>query len=407
MQKPRKNFRSFLLFLILIFATIKQMRILFFNYEYPPLGGGAANATAYLLREYKKNPELKVDLITSSIDDNFHKEKLGENIVIYKIPIGKNKNNLHFQSQKDLIVYTWKAYWLAKKMVKKNNYTLSHSFFGIPCGFVSYLLKKQFKLPYIISLRGSDVPGYSDRFPLIYKLLTPLIKLIWENAQIVVSNSIKLKELALYSNPKQKIEIIYNGIDTNKFYPTEKNNSKKEFIVTPGASRITDRKGLQYLIKAIAELVSQYPQIKLKIMGEGNARKYLEEQVAQLNIATQVKFLGRIPRDKTAKYYQEASVFVLPSLNEGMSNAMLEALASGLPIIATDTGGTQELVEDKKNGYIIKMKNSQDIVQKIERLINSSKLREKMGQISRQKALNMSWSKIARQYIALYKQEQD
>ena len=383
------------------------MRILFFNYEYPPLGGGAANATAYLLREYKKNPELKVDLITSSIDDNFHKEKLGENIVIYKIPIGKNKNNLHFQSQKDLIVYTWKAYWLAKKMVKKNNYTLSHSFFGIPCGFVSYLLKKQFKLPYIISLRGSDVPGYSDRFPLIYKLLTPLIKLIWENAQIVVSNSIKLKELALHSNPKQKIEIIYNGIDTNKFYPTEKNNSKKEFIVTPGASRITDRKGLQYLIKAIAELVSQYPQIKLKIMGEGNARKYLEEQVAQLNIATQVKFLGRIPRDKTAKYYQEASVFVLPSLNEGMSNAMLEALASGLPIIATDTGGTQELVEDKKNGYIIKMKNSQDIVQKIERLINSSKLREKMGQISRQKALNMSWSKIARQYIALYKQEQD
>ncbi len=383
------------------------MRILFFNYEYPPLGGGAANATAYLLREYKKNPELKVDLITSSIDDNFHKEKIGENIVIYKIPIGKNKNNLHFQSQKDLIVYTWKAYWLAKKMVKKNNYTLSHSFFGIPCGFVSYLLKKQFKLPYIISLRGSDVPGYSDRFPLIYKLLTPLIKLIWENAQIVVSNSIKLKELALHSNPKQKIEIIYNGIDTNKFYPTEKNNSKKEFIVTPGASRITDRKGLQYLIKAIAELVSQYPQIKLKIMGEGNARKYLEEQVAQLNIATQVKFLGRIPRDKTAKYYQEASVFVLPSLNEGMSNAMLEALASGLPIIATDTGGTQELIEDKKNGYIIKMKNSQDIVQKIERLINSSKLREKMGQISRQKALDMSWSKIARQYVALYKQEQD
>jgi len=127
-QKPRKNFRGFLLFLILIFATIKQMRILFFNYEYPPLGGGAANATAYLLREYKKNPELKVDLITSSIDDNFHKEKLGENIVIYKIPIGKNKNNLHFQSQKDLIVYTWKAYLLAKKMVKKNNYTLSHSF---------------------------------------------------------------------------------------------------------------------------------------------------------------------------------------------------------------------------------------------------------------------------------------
>jgi glycosyltransferase involved in cell wall biosynthesis len=385
------------------------MKILFFNYEYPPLGGGAANATAYLLREYAKIPELKkVDLITSSVDGSFHQEKIGNKITIYKLPIGKNKNNLHFQSQKDLIIYTWKAYFFSKKLIKKNQYDLTHSFFGIPCGFISYLLKKQFKIPYIISLRGSDVPGYSDRFPLIYTLLTPLIKLIWKNAQSVVANSIKLKELALKTNSQQKIEIIYNGIDVDKFRPAQHRNTLKDkFIITPGASRITDRKGLKYLIEAVYSLSKKYPQIALKIMGEGNARDRLEKQVKELNIVSQVKFLGRIPREKTTKYYQEASVFVLPSLNEGMSNAMLEALASGLPLVATDTGGTQELVKEGKNGYFIKTKNVLDIVQKIEKLINDVDLREKMGEASRQKALTMSWSKVAQNYVALYRQIRD
>jgi hypothetical protein len=78
------------------------MKVLFFNYEYPPLGGGAANATANILREFSKISGLEVDLITSSVDDGYHLEKIGDNIRLHKIPIGKNEKNLHFQSQKDL-----------------------------------------------------------------------------------------------------------------------------------------------------------------------------------------------------------------------------------------------------------------------------------------------------------------
>jgi len=342
-----------------------------------------------------------VDLITSSIDSQYHKEKIGENIIIHKLPIGKNQTNLHFQSQKDLLIYTWKAYWFSKKLAVKNNYDLTHSFFTVPCGFISYLLKRHFKIPYVISLRGSDVPGYSDRFSLIYNFLTPLIKFIWKKADAVVSNSEGLKKLALKTNSSQKIEIIYNGIDTNKFKPSDE-KSEKEFIITPGASRITDRKGLKYLIEAIAKLAPKYPQIKLKIMGDGNARATLEKQVEKLNVSDKTEFLGRIPREKTTLYYQEASLFVLPSLNEGMSNAMLEALASSLPIITTNTGGAQELVSHEKNGYLIKMKNSADIAEKIEKLINHPELRREMGKASREKALEMSWKKIAEDYYRLY-----
>lgn len=387
----------------------KFMKILFFNYEYPPLGAGAANASFCILHEYAKLPELEVDLITSSISADYALEKIGENIRIHRLPIGKNEGNLHFQSRKDLIIYSWKAYFFARKLVrtgKKNNrlYNLSHSFFTVPCGFLSWLLKIEFKLPYIVSLRGSDVPGYSDRFVFMYKFITPLIKFIWSRASFVVANSRGLKELALKTKTGKEIEIIYNGVDIGQFKPNLKlRHPMPKFIITTGASRVTHRKGLNYLIEAVAKLAPKYPDIQVKIMGDGNAREDLEKLVEKLKVEKNVEFLGRIPREETAPYYQEAGLFVLPSLNEGMSNAMLEALASCLPLISTNTGGASELIREGINGYIIKFKNSDDIAQKMEKIISNKNLQESMGMASRELAETMSWEKVAHQYFDLYK----
>jgi len=384
------------------------MKILFFNYEYPPLGGGAANATAYLMREYSKNSDIEVDLITSSINDNYVLETIGENIRIHRLPIGKNSQNLHFQSQKDLLVYSWKAYFFAIKLINERKkggkrFDLTHSFFTVPCGFISMLLKWQFRLPYIVSLRGSDVPGYSERFTFIYKLLKPVIKLIWSQAHFVIANSKGLKELAAKTGSKKEIGVIYNGIDTQHFKPEPGRRPVGKFIITTGASRVTHRKGLNYLIEAVSFLTPKYPYIQVKIMGEGNAQADLEKLAEKLDVKKQVEFLGRIAREKTVPYYQEAGLFVLPSMNEGMSNAMLEALSSGLPILATDTGGSSELIKENVNGYIIKMRNSQDIADKIEKMMNDPELAKNMGAESRKVAEQMSWEKVAGEYFELYK----
>lgn len=379
------------------------MKILFLNYEYPPLGGGAANATSYILREFSKLQDLEVDLVTSSVDREYHFEKIGGNINIHKIPIGKDKNNLHYQSQKDLIVYAWKAYFFSKKLIRKNKYDLSHSFFSVPCGFISLLLKWRHKIPYIVSLRGADVPGYSERFSVIYKFLTPVIKVIWKNASLVVSNSEGLKNLALKSRPRQKIEVIYNGADIEEFKPGSDIECPSGTFRIICVSRITGRKGIRYLIEAVSQLISKYSQIRLQIVGEGNEKKNLEEQVKKLKLENVVEFCGLIKHRNLPIHYQEADIFVLPSLNEGMSNTMLEALASGLPIIATDTGGTRELIKEGINGLLIKMRNSGDIAQKIEILIQNKDLRQKMGEASRSLAEKFSWKNVAGQYAAVYK----
>jgi glycosyltransferase involved in cell wall biosynthesis len=385
------------------------MKILFFNYEYPPLGAGAANATQCILKEFANVPDLELDLVTSSIDEKYHLLNVGEKIRIHRLPIGKNAEKLHFQSQKDLLVYSWRAYIFSRKLTKdaqkiKQPYDLTHSFFTVPCGFLSMLLRFEFRLPYIISLRGSDVPYYSDRFVFLYKLITPLIKFIWKRADQVISASEGLRELALKSAPKQVISVIGNGIDIFDFRPDESIRSREQFIITPGASRVTDRKGLNYLIEAVAKLAPKYPKIYLKIMGDGNAREKLEQMVKELKQEKNIEFLGRIPHEIVLPYYQEASLFVFPSLNEGMSNAMLEALATGLPLISTNTGGATELVTDGENGFIIKFKDSQDIAEKIERLILDEALRKKMSLASRARAEKMSWESVAQKYFEVYKQ---
>jgi len=377
------------------------MRILFLNYEYPPLGGGAANATSYILREFSKIPDLEVDLVTSAVGSQYELEKIGENIKIHKLPIGKNPQNLHYQSQRDLLVYAWKAYFFSRKLIKENHYDLSHSFFSVPCGFLSHIYYGLYKIPYIVSLRGADVPGYSDRFPLTYKFLTPLIRHIWKKAAAVVSNSEGLKELALKTDPRQEIGIIYNGIDVEQFKPVIRGETSNFKIIC--ISRLTARKGFNYLIEAVAKIAGKYPNLSLEIVGEGDAKEELEKQAKNANLGSRIEFKGRISHEKTPEAYNRASVFVSPSLNEGMSNTMLEALASGLPIIATDTGGSKELIREGENGFIIKMKDPDDIAKKLEMLIANPELTLSMGRKSRERALEMSWNNVASSYYELYK----
>lgn len=379
-----------------------SMKILFFNYEYPPLGGGAANATEYILKEFSRIPDLEVDLVTASVDHEYHLEKIGESIYVHRLPIGKNGKNLHFQSQKDLIVYAWKAYWFSRKLLKDKKFDLTHSFFTVPCGAVSWLLWLTKKIPYVVSLRGSDVPGYSDRFGFVYKSISFLFKEIWKKASAVVSNSKGLRELALKTNPHQEISIIYNGVDVEKFKPDERSTEHGKIYLTLGASRITTRKGIVYLVDAVKILSQKYPNIFMDVMGEGDARDGLEKYVKEAGLSEKIKFIGRIPKDETFSHYQKADIFVLPSMNEGMSNAMLEALATGLPIISTNTGGAEELVKDGINGLIVEKKNSHDLAEKIEKIISDENLRKRMGEESRKLAEKMSWENVAKDYFDLY-----
>lgn len=361
------------------------MKILMLNYEFPPIGGGSGNATYHLLREFSKFKYLKIDLVTAS-SGKYKVEKFSKNITLYRLNV--EKKSLHFQSNKETFLWSIRTLFSLPKLIKKNKYDLSHCWTGWPSGFFGFLFEKKQK--YIIGLRGTDVPGYNQRMGILDKIVfTPYSKVVWERAGRITTNSEGLKKLA-NKTWKGQIDIIPNGIDTKKFKPGKK--PVKPRLIT--VSRLIKRKGIEFLIKALKGL-----DFELDIIGEGPELNNLKQLAKEVN--SKVNFLGYVKHDDLPKYYQKASIFVLPSLYEGMSNSVLEAMASGLPIITTNTGGTQELIHD--NGIIVKKKSSASIRKAILTIINNN-LIKKQGNNSRKLALKMSWSNVAKQYHDLYKE---
>ncbi len=361
------------------------MKILMINYEFPPVGGGSANATYHLLKEFSNYKDVEIDLVTASPDE-YKIENFSKNITIYKLDI--RKKSLHYQTNKEIFLWSIRTLFFIPKLLKKKNYDLCHCWGGWPSGFFGYFYEK--KQPFVVGLRGTDVPGFNPRMGFLDKIVfKPYSKVVWSRAAKVVSNSKGLRKLA-HKSWDGKIEIIYNGIDTKTFKPGKK--PKKIKLIT--VCRLIKRKGLEYLILALKDL-----DIELDIIGQGPELDNLMKLSKSLGV--KVNFLGYVKHDELPKYYKKSSIFVLPSLYEGMSNSILEAMASGLPIITTNTGGTQELIHD--NGIIIKKKSVSSITKALNILINNNLIKE-YGKNSRKIALKLSWKNVAKQYYKLFKE---
>jgi glycosyltransferase involved in cell wall biosynthesis len=193
--------------------------------------------------------------------------------------------------------------------------------------------------------------------------------------------------------------VIYNGIDISEFTPND-GRSTDEYLQLICVSRLIERKGIKYLLQAIGEL--KHEKIRLTIVGDGNQLLELKNLTSKLNIEDKVVFKGYLDHSKLAETYQESDIFVLPSLNEGMSNSLLESLAAGLPVVVTDTGGTSELLDG--NGVLVPMGDSDAIAEAIRRFMDDPARRQQMGMRSREIAEGMSWEAVGNAYLRLYEE---
>ncbi|MHC4075397.1 MAG: glycosyltransferase family 4 protein [Planctomycetota bacterium] len=366
------------------------------NYEFPPIGGGAANAHLYLLKEYAQKDNLIVDVLTSGSKPRFITENFSKNITIYKV--GIHKKNLHYWRKTEVLEWLFKARSTYGKLLQDNKYDLVHAFFGFPSGWLCY--RTADKLPYIISLRGSDVPGYNVRLGLDYKILAGLFRRIWKNASAIVTNSKGLRELALKFMPQAKIDVIYNGVDTPKFNPSKNKKPHKPLrLLTVG--RLIRRKRIDLLIEAISELNKDGFAAELNIAGQGNLMNELIALAERLKITDKINFLRRVPPDQMPEIYRNNDIFLMSSMHEGMSNAMLEAMASGLPIITTRCEGAEELITD--NGVVVEQPQAQSIADAVQCLAKNKESYNLMSTAARKQAENFTWHNVAEQYMHCYK----
>ncbi|MBI1320191.1 MAG: glycosyltransferase [Candidatus Hydrogenedens sp.] len=371
------------------------MRILFLNYEFPPLGGGAANATRYLLEAWRDADGLSIDLVCSS-PGRASIETVGARVAVHRLDIGK-RGSLHYQSQADLLRYAWAAYRYSRRLMRDHRYDGCLAFFGIPCGVVALGLG----LPYIVSLRGSDVPFYNPRFQLLDRLVFQrLSRHIWRSAAAVVANSAGLRGLAQKSAPGQPIGVVPNGVDTTRFAPDPARTAGAGLRLLC-VSRLIPRKGIDSLLHAMVML---NPGVRLEIIGSGAQEDALKALSSSLGVSSRVTFSGALPHADLPERYRSADLFVLPSHNEGMSNTVLEAMASGLPVLLTDTGGTGELLRPGVNGALIEAGNPAHIAEQIQGYLGQGDRLAREGAAARATAERFSWQATAEAYAALFDQ---
>jgi len=374
----------------------KGMRILMLNHEFPPIGGGAGRATFNIAKELHKMGH-EVDILTSAYKGYSHDEVI-DGVQIYRVQ-SKKKHIL----ETDLIgilMYTFFGMNRFRKVIKQKDYDLTHSFFSIPAGIISLFGKKVYGMPYVVSLRGSDVPGYTFS----HSLFKPLIKLVWKNASRVVALSNGLKKLALNTYPNLNFDVVYNGVDINVFKPLKnKNNKGGEKVKLICVSRLMKFKGIQHLLLALSQM--KLKNVELLIVGTGNFENDLKKLSAKLNLNKTVSFYGYCDNNKLPELYNDADIFVLPSLAEAFGLVFAEAMACGLPIIGTTAGGIPEVVRNGENGILVQPGNVNELKNALEELINNKELREKMGGKSiKIVQKNFTWDKIAKDYLRIYKE---
>jgi len=375
---------------------VSKLNLLMLNYEFPPIGGGAANAHLCLLRQYADNSDLKIDVLTSAPKPGFFVESFSKNITIYKV--GLHKKDLHFWRRAEIIEWLLKALSPYRKLLRENDYDLAHAFFGFPTGWLCY--RSRNKLPYIISLRGSDVPGKHARLKLDYKILGPLLfKPIWKNAAALVACSQGLGNRALKFMPSVSIDVIPNGVELDRFYP-DKSDKRPDMLRLLTVGRLSVTKRVQMLIDAVQILHKDGCKVRFTIVGGGALEHQLRQIVKERDLAEIIEITGRVKPEKMPQIYRQNDIFISASLQEGMSNAMLEAMASGLPIITTRCEGVEELIAG--NGIIVENPVPEDIAASIKQLIRNQHTCNSMSAASRKQASLFSWSSVAEQYLRYY-----
>nr|WP_321352418.1 glycosyltransferase family 4 protein [uncultured Methanoregula sp.] len=264
----------------------------------------------------------------------------------------------------------------------------------------AYVTKKILKIPYLVWGRGGDI--YQPSW-----FIQKTIKIFCNNANAIVALTENMRE-KINEKCDKEIYVIPNGINLEYFYEIDSDTKalkKTKNIIFVG--RLHSVKGVQYLITAMKQIHDEMPDVRLLLVGDGSERFFLENLTSIFGLSDCVDFIGKVPHEKIADYMNRSDIFVLPSISESFGMVNLEAMACGLPIVASRVGGIPDIVLDNVNGYLVEPKNSEAIAEKILLLLRNDQQRQEISETNRKKAKQYEWwtiiDKIEKIYLKILK----
>jgi glycosyltransferase involved in cell wall biosynthesis len=340
--------------------AVSLMRLLFVNYEFPPVGGGAAYASLATARELVAMGH-RVDFLTAATPGMQDDQEI-DGVQVLRVRC--HRRSVHDIGLMGALSFVAFAAPRLRALATRHRYDAIHYYFGLPTGLLSLVPGAHRARPYIVSLRGSDVPGYTPNLKRYHRWMLPFSRRIWRG-------------------------------------PAARCAPSGGRILT--VSRLIERKGLDTLIEALA--LARNRTLSLDIAGEGPEGGALRELAQCCGVADRVRFHGFVDRAELASLYAQADMFALVSRAESCSMAMLEAMAAGLAIVASRVGGNVELIQDQVNGMLVESENVAALASALSSLAAQPQQRRRFGDANRELvARRYGWRLVAQRYESVFKE---
>ncbi len=356
--------------------------------------GGAERHIINLKDEIVKNTDVELHIVYCTNKKNMTVQKEADNITLHPIDSSSLPMTI-----KGILIDDFKI----MKTVKKIDPDIIHAqMIGAPYGLAASLLSK--KYPTIVTVHTMTFQMKNKKRSLkgiIHDVIWEALEK-WEtkriHAFIAVANNL---EIELKRMKADNITVIQNGVE-KKWFDMDTTPVPGRIICVGRFQKI---KGQDHLLRAIHQVKSQGIEIELHLIGGIFDHKYynsLKVMIDELNISKNVEFLVDINDDELEKEYGESSIFVLPSREESHPIALLEAMASGKPVIATGVGGVPQMLTTGREGYIIEYGDSDILAKHLQTLLNDDTLRKSMGENGRDTVSKNRWNEISDKTYQLY-----
>lgn len=365
------------------------------------------------------SPEPKGGPYTHLINLKRQLERMGHEVWLPRFPAIKRLGRLHPYAFNLLITKNFSQI--------PHGYDIIHCMSGGGVSLALYRNSFKMKTPLVTTYHGSwriydyairkYAPHTGVKFLLISRFIHPTeelskyIELRASDRILAVSNHVRRMLMEDYGLHAEKIKVCYNGVDTKYFAPNSKSGKEiREKLGIEGSmvlyvGDVLPRKGVGYLIRAIPKVLRENPKTKFVFVGKGNWKIKYERLAHELGVSNSTTFVGYVPDMLLPAYYSACDVFAFPTLAEAFALVLLEAMACGKPIVATNVDGVPEAVKHRSTGILVRPGDANELASAIVELLEDPELAKKYGAEGRRTIeKRFTWKAVANRVLRIYKE---